>query len=309
MLHVKSLVDAQIDKASVVTIGVFDGVHRGHQALIKQIVETAHAADQLAIVITFFPHPDVVIRNIEGRYYLTTPDYRAELLGAMGVDMVITHPFDEAIRSMRAADFVDKLVNNLHMKDLWVGQDFALGYQREGNVEFLTKMGQERGYSVSPIELVTQANGNDEIITSTRIRELLENGEVEKVATLLGRSFCVSGEVIEGDKRGRTIGVPTANMAVWEQQSLPTNGVYAGWVMVGAERFMAATNVGIRPTFDGTTITVEPHILDFDRDIYGETISLTFERRLRGEKKFSGIDELKAQLQRDIARSREVLTE
>lgn len=308
MLHVKSLVDAQIDKPSVVTIGVFDGVHRGHQALINQIVEITHSANQLAVVLTFFPHPDVVIRNIESRYYLTSPDYRAELLGNMGVDMVITHPFDDAIRSMRAADFVNTLVNNLHMKDLWVGKDFALGYQREGNVEFLTTMGAEHGYTVSPIELVTQKNGENEIITSTRIREHLEVGEVEKAATLLDRNYCVSGKVVEGDKRGRTIGFPTANMSVWEQQVLPANGVYAGWVTLGDERLKAVTNVGIRPTFDGTTITVEPHLLDFDRDIYGETLSLTFEARLRGEQKFSGIDALKAQLHQDIARGRDILS-
>jgi riboflavin kinase / FMN adenylyltransferase len=308
MQHVNSLAETQLDKPSVVTIGVFDGVHRGHQALIKRIVETAHQADHLAVVLTFHPHPDVVLKNIEGRYYLTTPEYRAQLLGEMGVDVVITHPFDDSVRSVRAADFVDKLVNSLQMKDLWVGRDFALGYKREGNVDFLTQKGSEVGYTVSPIELVTENNGGDRI-ASTTIREHLEKGEIELAAKLLGRSYRVEGVVVEGNKRGRTIGFPTANMDVWEQQVLPANGVYTGWATLGNERFMAVTNVGVRPTFAGTSITIEPHLLDFDRDIYGETLSLTFEARLRGEQKFDGIEALKAQLHRDIAQGRELLAQ
>jgi riboflavin kinase/FMN adenylyltransferase len=306
MQHVASLADVEIDKPSVVTIGIFDGIHRGHQALIQRIVETAHQAQRLAVVLTFHPHPDVVLRNIETRYYLTTPEYRARLLGDMGVDVVVTHPFDNNVRSIRAAEFVVKLVKHLHMKDLWVGKDFALGYKREGNVDFLTKMGAELDYTVSPIELVGKNNGGD-TITSTAIREHLEKGEIEAAAKLLGRSYCVSGEVVEGNKRGRTIGFPTANMAVWEQQVLPANGVYAAWATLGAERFMAVTNVGVRPTFDGTTITVEPHLLNFDRDIYGEILSLTFEARLRREQKFDSIESLKAQLHRDIAQGRDLL--
>jgi riboflavin kinase / FMN adenylyltransferase len=306
MQHVASLTDVQVAQPSVVTIGVFDGVHRGHQALIQRIIETAHQAKRLAVVLTFHPHPDVVLRNIQTRYYLTTPDFRAQLLGEMGVDVVVTHPFDDSVRSIRAAEFVDKLVKHVNMKDLWVGRDFALGYKREGNVDFLTQMGAELEYTVSPIELVTENNGGD-TITSTAIREHLEKGEIEAAAKLLGRSYSVSGEVVEGNKRGRTIGFPTANMAVWVQQVLPANGVYAGWATLGDERFMAVTNVGIRPTFDGTTITIEPHLLDFDRDIYGEILSLTFEARLRGEQKFDGIESLKTQLHRDIAHGRDLL--
>ena len=306
MQHVASLADVQVAQPSVVTIGVFDGVHRGHQALIRRIVETARQAQRLAVVLTFHPHPDVVLRNIQTRYYLTTPDTRAQLLGEMGIDVVVTHPFDDSVRSIRAAEFVDKLVEHVQMKDLWVGRDFALGYQREGNVDFLTRMGAERDYTVSPIELVTENNGGD-TITSTAIREHLEQGEIEAATKMLGRSYSVSGEVVEGNKRGRMIGFPTANMAVWEQQVLPANGVYAGWATLGNERFMAVTNVGVRPTFDGTSITIEPHLLDFDRDIYGEILSLTFEAHLRGEQKFDGIESLKAQLHQDIAQGRSLL--
>jgi riboflavin kinase/FMN adenylyltransferase len=153
---------------------------------------------------------------------------------------------------------------------------------------------------------VTQNNGGERF-SSNMIREHLEKGEVKQAAQLLGRSYHVEGTVIEGDKRGRLIGFPTANLAVWEQQVLPANGVYAGWVTLGNERFKAAVNVGVRPTFDGTKVMVEPHLLDFDRNIYGETLSLTFEARLRGEQKFDGIEALKAQLKQDVQQGREIL--
>lgn len=306
MNHVTQLEDVYLEQPSMITIGVFDGVHRGHQALISQLVSDAHEKGWQAVVLTFFPHPDLVIRNIEGRYYLTTPEQRAKLLVETGVDLVVTHPFNDEIRQIRAADFVDKLVKHLKMKCLRVGTDFAMGYKREGNVAYLTELGKERGYEVRPLELL-KANGDAFNISSTLIRERLESGQVEGAAHLLGRSYCVEGEVIKGDQRGRLIGFPTANMKVWEQQVLPQFGVYTGWVTLGNERFMAVTNVGVRPTFDGVGVTVEPHLLDFDRDIYGEILQLTFEQRLRGEQKFDGIESLKAQLKRDIAEGRALL--
>lgn len=307
MIHVRELDDIQLDKSSMVTIGVFDGVHRGHQALIRHLVDEAHSANRQAVVLTFHPHPDVVIRGITGRYYLTTPAQRAELLGEMGVDVVVTHPFDDSIRTIRASHFVDNLIHSLNMTCLRVGTDFALGYQREGTVAYLSELGQEKGYEVRPIELV-KLNGDEEQISSSAIRELLQAGNVLKANNLLGRPYSVQGEVIEGDKRGRTIGFPTANMKIWEQQVLPAQGVYAGWATIGDERIMAVTNLGVRPTFDGQDLSLEPHLLDFNRDIYGETLTLTFEHRLRSEQKFDGLDALKAQLGRDIAQGRELLS-
>ena len=308
MIHVRQLDNIQLDKASMVTIGVFDGVHRGHQTLIQQLVDEAHASDRLAVVLTFHPHPDVVIHGIQGRYYLTSPDQRADFLGDMGVDVVVTHPFDASIREIRANDFVDKLIASLHMTCLRVGTDFAMGFHREGTVEYLAELGEEKGYDLRPIELVT-LNGDEDRISSSVIRELLEVGNVTKAAALLGRSYSVRGEVIQGDQRGRTIGFPTANMKIWDQQVLPKQGVYAGWATLGDERYMAVTNLGVRPTFDGQTLSLEPHLLDFDRDIYGATLKLTFEHRLRSEQKFAGLDALKAQLQTDIAQGREFLSQ
>lgn len=306
MLHLRQLDNIQLEKPSVVTIGAFDGVHRGHQALLRQLVAEAHNSDQLAVVLTFHPHPDVVLRETQERYYLTSPEQRAEFLAEMGVDVVVTHPFNQTVRSMRAAAFVDNLINYLNMTCLRVGTDFALGYQREGNVKYLSELGEIKGYEVRPIELV-KLNGDEARISSSIIRNLLNEGNVEKAANLLGRTYQVRGEVIKGDQRGRTIGFPTANLQVWEEQVLPAYGVYAGWVTLGNERFMAVTNVGVRPTFDGTTLSVEPHLLDFDRNIYGKKLTLTFEHRLRGEQKFDGLQALKTQLQKDISQGRALL--
>lgn len=305
-MHVYKLEDARIDTPSIVTIGVFDGVHRGHQALIQQIVSEARASGRQAVVMTFFPHPDIVLRGLSGRYYLTSPEQRAALLEALGVNVVITQPFDEAVRHTRAAVFVDRLLEHVKMAVLRVGSDFALGYEREGNVAFLTEQGRLKGFEVRTIDLVTH-DGNGVAITSTGIREALLNGQVEQARDWLGRSYAVAGEIIHGNQRGRTIGFPTANLAIWEEQVIPANGVYAGWATIDDERFMAMTNIGVRPTFDGQSVTVEAHLLDFDRDIYGKMLHLTFEKRLRAEKKFSGIQELIGQIKIDVEAGRAYL--
>jgi riboflavin kinase / FMN adenylyltransferase len=305
MNHVYNLVDACLEKPSLVTIGVFDGVHIGHQHLIKQLVDEAHRTGRLAVVLSFFPHPDVVLRGRQDRYYLTTPEQKAEQLMKLGVDTVITHPFDDTVRHARAADFVDQLLDHLKMQDLWVGADFALGYQREGNVDFLSAQGKEKGFTLRTINLVANGSGT---INSTAIRQALQDGNVEQARGWLGRSYTVSGEVVHGEQRGRKIGFPTANIAVWSQQVIPANGVYACWAQLGDERFMAVTNVGVRPTFDGEGVTVEAHLLDFNRDIYGQQLTVTFETRLRAEKKFNGIQELIAQIGSDAQAGREYLS-
>jgi riboflavin kinase/FMN adenylyltransferase len=305
MNHATSLASVHLQQPSVVTIGVFDGVHRGHQHLLRHLVQEARAAERLAVALTFYPHPDVVIRRLSGRYYLTTPEQRAELIGATGVDVVITLPFDDHLRQIRAADFVAQMRDHLRLASLWVGSDFALGYQREGNVNFLRAQGQINGFSVRVIDLLMAENA---AISSTAIRQSLLEGEVEQARLWLGRPYSVAGEVIHGMARGRTIGFPTANIDVWEQQVIPANGVYAGWAQLGAERFMAVTNVGNRPTFNGDGITVEAHLLDFDRDIYGETLAFSFEKRLRAERRFAGIQELIAQIGADVKAARSYLT-
>ncbi|MEM9951199.1 MAG: bifunctional riboflavin kinase/FAD synthetase [Chloroflexota bacterium] len=307
MIHVRQLSEITLEQPSMVTIGVFDGVHRGHQELIRHLVAEAHSNNRKAVVLTFHPHPDVVLQGITERYYLTTPDQRATLLGEMGVDVVVTHAFDETVRDMRAEEFVDTLISSLQMTCLRVGSDFALGYEREGDVDYLAQLGQEKGYELRPIELL-KLNADEDRISSSMVRSVLREGNVTKASDLLGRPYSVTGTVIQGDQRGRQIGFPTANMQIWEQQLLPTTGVYAGWATLGDERFMAVTNLGMRPTFDGQSLSLEPHLLDFDRNIYGQQLTLTFEHRLRAEQKFDGLQALIDQLQKDVATGRNLLS-
>ena len=305
MKHVYHLAEAHVEQPSLVTIGVFDGVHIGHQHLIRRLVEDAHANNRLAVVLTFFPHPDVVLRGLQGRYYLMSPEQRADELAKLGVDYVITHPFDDVVRHIRAAEFVDLMVEHLKIEALWVGSDFAMGYKREGNVDFLREQGQQKGFSLHVIDLIVAEGAT---ISSTAIRDALLNGDVEQVRDWLGRAYEVEGEVVHGQERGRTIGFPTANIAVWAKQVIPANGVYAGWATIGDERFMAMTNVGVRPTFEDEGITVEAYLLDFDRDIYGQKMRLSFETRLRAEQKFNGIQALIAQIGRDVEAGRAYLS-
>lgn len=305
MKHIYGMTQARFEQPSIVTIGVFDGVHRGHQHLIRQLVQEAHATDHLAVVLTFFPHPDVILRGLKGRYYLATPDQKAELLTSLGVDSVVTQPFDEDLRHMRAAAFVDALLEHVRMRGLWVGADFAMGYKREGNVDFLRQQSEQKGFALRVVNLVANSS---EAISSTAIRQSLLDGHVEQANDWLGRGYAVAGEVIHGEQRGRKIGFPTANVDVWSEQIIPANGVYAGWATLNGEQYMAVTNVGVRPTFDGQGVTVEAHLLDFDRDIYGQQLSVSFEKRLRAEKKFNGIQELIAQIGADVQAGRDYLS-
>ncbi len=295
--HLHNLADARLETESVVTIGVFDGVHRGHQALASELVRRARHSGRKAVAITFFPHPDKVLAATEQRYYLTPPDERAQLLLDLGVDLVITHPFDEATRQLRAVDFVALLVRHLRMRELRVGAEFALGFQREGDIAFLRAQGQQRGFQVAIVAPVT-AQG--ERIRSSDLRELVRAGDMPGAAALLGRNYSLTGEVVMGEQRGRTIGFPTANVAVWREQIIPARGVYAAWALVDGARHMAATNIGVRPTFAGTALSVEAHLLDFHGDLYGARVTLSCVDRLRMEQKFGGLDELTAQIGADV---------
>ncbi len=297
MTHLYSLVEAHLPQNSIVTIGVFDGVHKGHQYLIKRLVEEAHSTGRLAVVLTFFPHPDIVLRGLHGRYYLTSAEQKAELLKSLGVDLVVTHPFNDEVRQLRASEFVDQLLSHLKMSALWVGSDFAMGYKREGNVPFLREQGIQKGFSVHEIDLIEAQGGK---ISSSLIRQAVQEGQMEKARNWLNRAYSVIGEVVHGEKRGRKIGFPTANTSVWDELVLPANGIYAGWARLGDERFMAMTNVGVRPTFDGKNVTVEPYLLDFDRDIYGHQLEVSFEKLLRPEAKFNSLQELIDQIGRDV---------
>lgn len=305
MTHVDSLQAIRLSQPAQVTIGVFDGVHVGHQHLIRELVARARASGHVTVVLTFFPHPAAVLRGITGRYYLTTPEIRAEQLKRLGVDVVITQHFNDDFRHIRAADYVDLLCQQIPMRELWVGERFALGYQREGTVSFLRELGARYGYTVHELELVT---GEDqEAISSTRIRELLEAGDVKAAGDLLGRPFVVRGEVVQGDQRGRTIGFPTANLSIWDEQLLPPFGVYAGYASFDGSTYPCVTNLGVRPTFEGSQLRVESHLIDFAGNLYGKMLTVSFVERLRGEIKFPSIDALVAQIEEDVTVGRSVL--
>lgn len=302
--RVDDLTKVEDRKPTLLAIGVFDGVHLGHQDLLQAMSAEAQREGARAAVLTFFPHPLEVIQGITGRIYLTTLERRVRLLAAQGIELVIVHPFDEEVRKTRAADFVDRLCHHLQLQQLW-GGSFSLGYQREGDAAFLRRLGQERGFTVNEISNLVSWEG--EPVSSSRIRRALADGDISTVNGCLNRRFAVSGEVVRGDQRGRTIGFPTANLAAWERQLLPANGVYAARAWLDRETFAAAVNVGVRPTVSDPKLVVEAHLLDFDRDIYGQELKLEFVSRIRDERKFPGLDALKAQIKTDVEQVRKLL--
>lgn len=298
--QITQLHEVAAQRPTVLAIGTFDGVHRGHQQLLQQLVQAAQAQEARSAVLTFFPHPRAVITQTKGRYYLMPLADRVACLAEQGIDLIVTHPFDEAVRQTRATTFIDQLVTHLDIKQLW-GGDFSLGYEREGDYAFLSQLGQARGFTVQQVAGLAMADGQP--ISSSRIRRSLANGDVADVAACLGRPYALSGEVVLGRQLGRTIGVPTANVAAWAQQIVPANGVYATRVWVDGVAYASATNVGVRPTVDdSTSITIEAHLLDFEQAIYGKTVRVEFIEYIRGEQKFAGLDALKVQISADIER-------
>ncbi len=306
MIHVHSLVELpRPDRPALLTIGSFDGVHLGHQALIRSLVNEAHQRNFRAAVVTFFPHPSVVLRGRRPSFYINTPEEKAELLAGLGVDVTVTHPFNHDVANITATNFVKQLQAALDFKELWCGADFAFGHNREGTVAWLKNYGGQHGFSVRVMEPVLQA---DKVISSSRARQALADGNVGDAADCLGRPFQLTGVVVEGSRRGRTIGIPTANLQIWDEQAYPARGVYACRAWIDGEAVNAVTNIGVRPTFEADAHpTVEAHLLDFDRDLYGQTLTLDFVARLRPEQKFNGVEELVAQIHRDIAQARQTL--
>jgi riboflavin kinase/FMN adenylyltransferase len=305
MVHYRSLEEVSL-ASSWLTIGVFDGVHRGHQEILKKLTAGAHQHGALAVALTFWPHPAVVLGKRYDLKTLTTPEERAELLGAQGLDVVITHPFTPDFAQLSAMDFMRMVSRRLSLRSLWIGYDFALGHNREGKLERLTEIGKELGYTVQAIGPVK--NGGD-VLSSSLIRQRISTGQVAHAAENLGRYYALSGPVVHGDGRGRKINIPTANIDYPKDKVIPANGVYACWAWVGEEKLPAAVNIGINPTFtpDKQIPNVEAHILDFDRDLYGQELKLEFVRYLRAELKFDSVEALLEQIHADIAQTREIL--
>lgn len=304
MQHLRDLADAAYQN-SWLTIGVFDGVHRGHQEIIKKLTAGAHANGVPAVLLTFDPHPAVVLAKADLKC-LTTPDERAELLARFGMDVVITQRFTTDLAAVSAHDFMSRLKQNLGLKHLLIGYDFALGKGREGDATRLAEIGREFGYEVDIIPAIGDESG---VISSTAIRKLISLGNVNEALNLLGHPYSLSGEVIHGAGRGRTINVPTANIDYPASKLIPPNGIYACRAKLGDEIFKAAVSIGFNPTFtpEKKTQSVEAYLLDFDRDIYGQTLTLEFIEHLREERKFNSVESLVEQIWRDVEQVRVVI--
>jgi riboflavin kinase / FMN adenylyltransferase len=305
MQHINQLNALTLDR-SWLTIGTFDGVHLGHQQIIEALVEGSRAADLPAVVVTFFPHPQLVLKEESRPFYLTLPETRARLLGQLGVDYVYTCPFDKETSQLSAKEFISRLYDQFHFEKLLIGYDFALGKDREGNAEVLRSIGREMGYSV---EQIPPYYFKGSLVSSSRIREQLREGNVRTAAALLGRDFEVTGRVIHGDDRGKSLGFATCNLEVHPQLVNLKPGVYACKAEIQGSTWKAVTNIGFRPTFgeDLESPRIEAHLLDFSGDLYGQQVRLSFVEHLRDEKKFPEVSGLIAQIQRDIAQTRQIL--
>ena len=304
MRIVHDLARAHITARSCVTVGVLDGVHRGHQQLISALVDAAHSAHNTAVALTFDPHPAATLGH-KPPPLLTTAEERVELLAALKLDVLIVLPFTLAIARTSSIDFVASLVRYLHLAELWGGPDFALGYRREGDVPFLRQVGAEQGFTMRIVEPMAWEG---EAVSSSRVRAALRAGDVRQAAGCLGRPYRLSGIVVRGRGMGRRLGMPTANLVPSSGRLIPAGGVYA--CLAHTERLgthPAVVNVGTRPTFAGQTLTVEAHLLDLSADLYEQVVALDFVARLRDERLFSTPGALVEQVQNDIAQARERL--
>ena len=295
-------------KRSVVTIGAYDGVHRGHQAVIGQVRKEAQQLGCQSVVVTFDKHPASVVRPASAPKLLTDLDQKLELLQQTGIDATLIVEFNRERSTEDPALFVKRvLVDTLRARVVVVGEDFHFGFNRGGNVAMLRELGKQFDFQVEPVKLIARPDGVEEPVSSTSIRRALAGGQVEIATNLLGRAYEMRGVVVNGDKRGRSIGFPTANVEVPNAMCLPADGVYAGRFRCDDGSVHAcAINLGRRPTFfeHADHSLLEAHLLDFDEDLYGEHVRVTFEHFLRSERKFDGLEAIKTQLQLDVAAAR-----
>ncbi len=298
-------------RGSAVTVGVFDGVHRGHVHLAKALLNRAELEGLRSVVVTFRNHPLSVLRPDFEPMYLCTVRSRIEMLKDTGVESIVAVEFDAELATLPARDFVKLLCERLEMKALVVGPDFALGRGREGNIDFLREMGNEAGFEV---EVVSPLDDDGVRVGSTAVRKALSDGDVSGAAELLGRNFTLTGTVVRGVGRGRPLGFPTANLQTPKGLAVPGDGIYAVWAHLptGEEneetrRLACATSIGVNPTFRETARTIEAFVLDYDGDLYGAELTLEFVRRLRDEERFDSVEALQRQVDSDVSATRAIL--
>ena len=288
-----------------VTIGNFDGVHLGHQMLFSEVVGKAYTQHGASVAVTFDPHPLKVLRP-DGIRLISTTEQKINLIAMAGVEHLLILPFTRELAATTARDFVQKiLVDTIGVRELVVGYDYAFGKGREGNIDFLKKIGRELGFGVTVVEAHYE---NGMLVSSTKIRELVTEGRMQDARRLLGRYYQIHGEVQRGRQRGgRELGFPTANLKLSEEDLCPKRGVYVTQVIYGGQVYGGVSNIGYNPTFGENKLVAETHIFDFNSDIYGHPIKINLLRYLRGEKKFNRIEELIAQIKLDIVTARQVL--
>ena len=293
-------------RPTVLTVGSFDGIHRGHKYLISRVEQRAQEMGAASALVTLHPHPKIVLRPESSMQYLSTIEERLDLLAPLGLDYAVVFPFSIEASQIHASDFVQILVDHLNMQEIICGADFALGYKRQGNVEFLRALGKEKNFTVTIVE---PQKFDDTIMSSTHIRKLIADGNMNAASVQLGRYPSVRGRVVKGFQRGRQLGFPTANLAIAERRLIPANGIYAVRVKIGEAWYGGAANIGTRPTFDNGHRLVEVFVLDFSGDLYDQVIEVQFIKRLRPELKFENVQQLIEQMNRDVAETRQVLAE
>ncbi|MEE8318997.1 MAG: bifunctional riboflavin kinase/FAD synthetase [Dehalococcoidales bacterium] len=292
------------DKDTLLTIGVFDGVHLGHKHLISQLVELAGRRDLLPGVVTFHRNPQEVLSPQTGIPFLTDLEERSRLLEKEGVALVVPLSFTREWAELGARGFVGLLMKHLRMRGLVIGADFALGRGREGDAAALRLLGSEMGFSV---DVVPPAKLNGEVVSSTLIRQALAGGDMTKVRRMTGRDFSLHGRVVTGAGRGAGMGIPTANLEIDPEHALPLDGVYATRAYIDGRSYRSMTNIGRNPTFGDSERGVEVYIIDYSGDLYGGELSIDIVERLRGEERFSSVAELKKQIDEDVKKGKAIL--
>ena len=287
------------------TIGSFDGVHLGHQKIIKALVQGAAKTNSPSIVITFYPNPAVSLKNITEPYYLTSPEEKERILSQIGVDSILTVYFDHSFSRLSSQDFIGMLHRQLKFTCLLIGYDFRLGADRAGDLKRLKYFGEKMGFCVRAVSPLEQRS---KPISSSIIRTARKKGDLETANSLLGYAYSIDGKVVHGDGRGKHIGIPTANLSVWGKKLLPLVGVYAAFAVIDNVKYPSVVSIGYRPTFyhSPDKQTIEAHIINFSDQIYGKVMELQFISRLRREMKYETVGELMDQIQKDISNAEEV---
>jgi riboflavin kinase/FMN adenylyltransferase len=292
------------EKDTIVTIGVFDGVHLGHKELISELLKQAGEKNLFSAVVTFRQHPEDMLSSKTKLPYLTDIKTRITLLKNEGIDIIVPLSFTKELAGLDARRFIGLLQEHLRMRGMVIGSDFALGKAREGDKDNLRRLGKELGFSVTVVPPLEIAG---EVVSSTTIRKAMAEGNMEKVRKLTGRYFSLHGKVVTGAGRGEGLGFPTANLNVNSGQALPPDGVYAGLAHINGEIYQTMTNIGKDPTFGGNERTVEAYLLDYHGDLYGYELTVDFVAKLRNEKKFASADDLKKQVAEDVRQGKSIL--